>query len=423
MKIVNKLDYIYKKILHEAKSKINDIVEISNEEAIELGLINDDETEHDYSKDYFTIELLEDGYIECKYNGSGNYFEYSINNGNTWEELNQRKQGKITYITPEYPKNTKILIKGNRYPTVYNDTGSMGIARLNIPAKCNIYGNIMSLSYYDNFQNNNEVYSHMFYSLFEGSLFNKYSNIISAKNLILPNNLNKFCFAQMFQNCKLLAETPKLHSTYLKDGCYSNMFSGCISLIKAPELPATYLSNFPYYYMFSGCTSLTTAPELPATIMTTECYMGMFAGCISLTIAPELPATTLADSCYYSMFSGCTSLVKAPDLPAINLKSMCYKEMFMNCSSLNYIKCLAINIKDYLPSNYIISGVNDYPKICSSNWVNNVSLLGTFIKNSSMNDWPIGADSNEYYSGIPAGWTVKELDPDTGEIVNEYIAE
>lgn len=402
MKTVNKLNYIYKKLLYEAKTKVNDTIEISNEEYENIfgngnsgnqggneepivDPINsdepvtnpsedDDETEHDYSKDYFTIELLEDGYIECKYNGSGNYFEYSINNGNTWEELNQRKQGKITYITPEYPKNTKILIKGNRYPTVYNNTGRMGIACLNIQVKCNIYGNIMSLSYYDNFQNNNEVYSHMFYSLFDGSLFNEYSysnNIISAKNLILPNNLNKFCFAQMFQNCKLLVETPKLQSTYLKDGCYSNMFKGCISLIKAPELPATYLSKFPYYYMFSDCTSLIEAPKLPALTMTDECYMGMFAGC--------------------------TSLIKAPELLSTNLYSECYYSMFENCTSLNYIKCLATDIS---------------ANSCLTDWLNNVSSTGIFIKIQGIN---YGSYS------IPQGWTVQELDPDTGEIVNEYV--
>ena len=31
--------------------------------------------------------------------------------------------------------------------------------------------------------------------------------------------------------------------------------------------------------------------------------------------------------------------------------------------------------------------------------------------------WPNGDN------GIPQGWTVQKLDPDTGEIVNEYINE
>ena len=99
---VNKLDYIYKKLLNEVKSKMNDTIEISNEEAIELGLINNEENKggnnepiidpseedkHDYSKDYLTFEALEDN---CKITFLGNYIKeikYSLNNGLTLNTL------------------------------------------------------------------------------------------------------------------------------------------------------------------------------------------------------------------------------------------------------------------------------------------------------------------------------------------------
>ena len=60
--------------------------------------------------------------------------------------------------------------------------------------------------------------------------------------------------------------------------------------------------------------------------------------------------------------------------------------MFYNCTSLNYIKCLATDI----------SASN-----CTSYWVFNVSLDGTFVKSAEMNSWDIGA------SNIPDGWTVQ----------------
>lgn len=73
-------------------------------------------------------------------------------------------------------------------------------------------------------------------------------------------------------------------------------------------LPATTLKSFCYYAMFDGCTSLTTAPELPATTLATSCYSYMFQGCTSLTTAPVLPAQTLSTRCYYYMFSVCRNL-------------------------------------------------------------------------------------------------------------------
>lgn len=84
------------------------------------------------------------------------------------------------------------------------------------------------------------------------------------------------------------------------------------SVVDASELilPATTITDNCYAYMFRGCTSLTTAPQLPATELVYDCYGSMFSSCESLTEAPQLPATTLADWCYRYMFMGCTSLNK-----------------------------------------------------------------------------------------------------------------
>lgn len=120
---------------------------------------------------------------------------------------------------------------------------------------------------------------------------------------------------------------------------------------------------------------------LPATSLTDCCYRAMFSKCTTLVEAPALPATTLATYCYYYMFENCAITV-APELRAPVLVSYCYSNMFNGCSNLNNILCLAVNM----------SASN-----CLTNWVNNVSATGTFVKKESVT-WSTGT------SGIPTGW-------------------
>ena len=158
-------------------------------------------------------------------------------------------------------------------------------------------------------------------------------------------------------------------------------------LVDAGELmlPATTLASNCYSSMFRSCTSLTQAPALPATTLGDSCYTSMFASCMSLTRAPALPATTLASNCYDYMFSNCTSLTQAPVLPATTLAESCYSSMFVECKKLNYIKCLATDVK----------------RVNTLNWVSGVASSGTFVKNRNESNWPSGDD------GIPSGWTVQ----------------
>ena len=128
---------------------------------------------------------------------------------------------------------------------------------------------------------------------------------------------------------------------------------------------------------------------LPATTLADYCYKQMFSGCTGLTRTPELPAQTLAKGCYQSLFSGCTGITKAPDLLAPVLVQECYGFMFSNCTNLNYIKCLATNIK-----------AADSTK----NWISNVSASGSFIGTPGSNIWIY----KDKVSGIPLGW---ESDP------------
>lgn len=374
---------------------------------------------HEYEKEYLTIDALEDGNIITW----SNAVQYSINGGE-WQTC--LYGGTISVL-----EGDKVRFKGN-----YLGAADKGLFE-NTTVKYNVYGNIMSLAFGDDFDDKLTIEN---YNQFARCFYGSY--IISAKNLILPatyfvedsgyvywamfggcirlttppelpaESLNGYCYFGMFQGCTSLTSAPELPATKLTQGCYANMFDGCsnltqapavlpatelatrcyqnmffncTSLTKAPELPATILEGTCYYYMFYNCTSLTTAPVLPASALAKSCYDGMFQGCTGLTQAPALPATSLTQNCYSNMFKGCSNITSAPELSAPVLVDFCYSGMFDGCTRLNYIKCLATNI----------SGTD-----CLENWVRGVSNSGTFVKAASMEDWNYGDD------GIPGNWEV-----------------
>lgn len=81
------------------------------------------------------------------------------------------------------------------------------------------------------------------------------------------------------------------------------MFSDFTALRTTPDLPATALADSNCYYRtFYNCAHLLSSPKLPATTLKAGCYRDMFRGCSLLEIIPSLPATTLATNCYNGMF-------------------------------------------------------------------------------------------------------------------------
>ena len=374
------------------------------------------------TEQYLTFDILSDGDIILYNDESTNNktIYYSVNDGD-WVTVTINPS-KI-YINLR--NGDKIRLKGNNES--YNGN------KIKVDTNANVYGNIMSLIYGDNFVGQITLPSEMNFSyIFSGS------KIVNAANLILPaTTLAPYCYDNMFRDCTLLTTAPALPATALTYYCYYNMFQGCTSLTTAPELPATTLSQYCYHGMFEYCTSLTTAPALPATTLASACYKNMFQGCtklttapalpattlasdcyqqmfynctslttvpklpattlehscysymfancVSLTIAPALPATTLANDCYGSMFRDCTSLTTAPELPSTTLADWCYRNMFYGCSSLNYIKCLATDISATSPT---------------LEWVSGIAATGTFVKHPNATWWETGI------SGIPTGWTV-----------------
>ena len=270
---------------------------------------------------YFSIISLEDNStISLPTNTSPNLM-YKLN-GNDWIQWD--------YNTITLDKDDILYLKGNNSNEF--STSESKYNNFSITGKVELSGNIMSLLYGDDFENNNNTLPgiHTFRRLFYSC-----AGIISAKDLILPaTTLKVQCYISMFRDCTSLTTAPQLPATSLASYCYSYMFQNCTSITTAPQLPATTLASYCYQYMFRDCTSLTTAPQLPATSLASYCYRGMFSGCTSLTETPILPATTLKEYCYNSMFYGCKSLTEAPQLPATTLANFCYQDMFNGCTNL-----------------------------------------------------------------------------------------
>ena len=416
----------------------------------------------DYSKEYFTIETLESGTFTLSKPISSIDYEtddatlvssmnYRINNGD-WIETSEA-------VTLDVNANDTIQISCEAISCrtfIENDYASL----FNTEVPFNIYGNVMSLLFGDNFQGQTSLEGYNGAFIYTFLMCN---TLVSAKNLILPaTTLASGCYSSMFQGCTNLTIAPELLATTLSDNCYNSMFNGCSKLTTAPELPATTLANWCYSYMFEGCTNLTEAPtllattladgcyygmfegctaltealELPATTLAVECYLQMFYGCTSLTKAPELPATTLAnwcyssmfqgctalteapelstteltDYCYYGMFEGCTALTEAPELPATELADYCYGRMFRGCTSLTKApqlpattlvkSCYGSMFKDCVALSEITMLATDISATnCLSNWVDGVGESGTFTQSPTIN-LPLGVN------GIPANWSI-----------------
>ena len=328
----------------------------------------------DYSKMYFTVEAVESGdfslYYDYETPGAGviptmEYLEYS-KDGQNWTRIVPVENQLVTSDSIHLNVGENVMVRGINDGLVsygwyiWIKRAFFNFSSDGTPKKYNAYGNMMSLLYGDNFENNTDISTNtigVFGGIFKGG------QIVDAQNLVLS-------------------------ATILSARCYEEMFKNCTNLVNAPKsIPATTLATECCNNMFQNCTSLTTAPELPAETLAYGCYSSMFESCTSLTTAPSvLPATTLESNCYSNMFENCTSLTIAPELPATRLIDSCYNRMFNICASLNYIKCLATDIS---------------ASYCTFAWVNGVSASGTFVKAASMTDWTNGID------GIPNGWTVE----------------
>ena len=351
--------------------------------------------------DYFFITSLENG-LSVSINAIGTPPAISLQYSNDGTNWNQYTIGNIITVN----NGEKLYFKGNN-SAFGSDIDNYN--KFNITGRCDLCGNIMSLLYGDNFNNQTSLtQNYCFVNLFYQC------GIIDANFLELPaTTLSENCYRSMFIGCTSLTTAPTLPATRLKQYCYRSMFYGCTSLTTAPTLPATSLAEYCYTTMFYGCSSLVNVPStLPATTLAYNCYQNMFRDCTSLTTAPTLPATSLAENCYDNMFRNCTSLTTAPTLPATTLKQYCYRSMFYDCTSLttapvlnaktlvaacyNYMFRYCSSLK-YIKAMFTTSPSTKY----LNSWVEGVASSGTYVKNKSASYTTRGI------SAIPSGWTLK----------------
>ena len=200
---------------------------------------------HDYSKDYLTFRILSGGTVAWNSigNGQAKTIQYSINNS-AWTTI-------IASTALTIPVSTGDVIRFKGTNTSYAKDKSNYSGFEGGTAAFDIEGNIMSLVYGDNFENNTGLTgTYNFCSIF------KLANCYSAENLILPaTTLNNYCYRAMFSKCSNLAIAPALPATTLAQGCYWYMFEEC-AFTNAPDLLADALVRECYGYMFTGCRSL-----------------------------------------------------------------------------------------------------------------------------------------------------------------------
>lgn len=198
------------------------------------------------AKEYFSIKAFESGNLTVRKN-----CQYSLNEGDWVSTSNP--------TTISLNAGDAVRFKGN-----VSDANGMFSGNT---IQSDVYGNIMSLKYGDNFVNATDIFASQ-------DMFKDYTGLKNSNRLVLP-------------------------AIQLRTGCYIEMFKGCSSLITAPVLPATTLRDACYRFMFMNCVSLTTAPELKVTtigsLARTNTYESMFMGCTNLNYVKCLLTNTYTD--------------------------------------------------------------------------------------------------------------------------------
>lgn len=377
---------------------------------------------------YLTLDVISGGTFYT-YASSGVNFEYSMDGGNTWTEIPNQQ------TTISVNKDDRVLFKGVNGDEVYVSGLTHGyFMRIwGDTAVYNVYGNILSVIYGDDFGDYRTITcGYPFRDMFS------IARVVDASGLILPDNLTEGCYMGMFGDASSLIAAPELPSVEIApDRCYQQMFQGT-ALVTAPEIKQKTIGYRSMYGMFAMCSELTVAPELyiedageysmgalfsGASISSVtitladeyparEAYAGMFMDCSLLTNTPTILAKTVSDNCFQNMFELCTSLVNPPDLSSVTdvrqygMSGMfdrctslvsspdllatatypgCYRWMFNGCSSLNYVKCT----------------MSYYNSERTFMWMNGVPATGTFVKKSGVT-WGSGE------SGVPSGWTIQD---------------
>ena len=232
-KKVNDNSLITSAALTDLNDRINNIPIVPTKTS---ELTNDSRYITDKDKIYFSFSALENGTFGFTHSVEGNVLYYS-KNYETWAELTE----PISVVTGDV-----VRFKGELTANL-----TKGIGTFTSDGTFDVFGNIMSLIYSDDFVDK--------YAIKENYQFRRLlmsTKVVSAENLLLPaTTLTLGCYGYMFQSCAELLIAPELPAQNLVNSAYMLMFGGCTKLEKAPFLPA-FVSNGAYKSMFYGCTML-----------------------------------------------------------------------------------------------------------------------------------------------------------------------
>jgi len=221
----------------------------------------------DYKSQYLTIESLVDNnsFYWWAYNSvytSITNIQFSTNGGTSWTTLASSKSKSGAFMAT-LNTGDKMLLKGNN--TAYA-TNAYYYNKIKATGVYNVYGNILSIRYGDDFNTVTDVSLGIYFAPY----FFADTYVVDASNLVLTDVVSNYCYGYMFRNCGSLVSAPALPAKTLAASCYTSMFSGCSSLTLAPKLPAKTLANSCYSNMFEH--SKITSIILPATTLANRCY-------------------------------------------------------------------------------------------------------------------------------------------------------
>lgn len=202
-----------------------------------------------YASMYLTAEII-----------SGNTFyisrpdiSYSVNDGPWTQTPSTATSGRPFNLTVS--PGDKIRFKGNQ-------AGAQAFQHsANGGAYYDIYGNILSLEYGDNFVGQTTFLTtrRPFYSCFRynGPFYQNEREVRSAEHLVLPPTVVEDCYRSCFHGNHFMTVGPELPAKTPAVGCYFFMFGNCYNLTGSPVIHLESLASGSCYQMLQFCSGLT----------------------------------------------------------------------------------------------------------------------------------------------------------------------
>ena len=186
----------------------------------------------DFSKQYLTVRSRENSntitFFVASSATQGKTLQYSTDGGSNWTSFTMGSSNQTKTISLN--SGETVMFKGDCDRMGTENTANK-YSRIYSSKKIDVYGNIMSFLYGDDFSDKvsfkSTAHTYTFMKFFEGA------DIVDASNLILP-------------------------ATTLVENCYRTMFWNNSHMTTAPLLPAKTLVSYCYYHLFENCSSLSS---------------------------------------------------------------------------------------------------------------------------------------------------------------------